>query len=170
MKNEISVIFSHGKESGPFGKKIQYLMDICRNNDIANIISIDYTHTLDPDERVEILIEQAKEFKNVILVGSSMGGYVSIVASETINPLGIFLLAPAVYLPNYKRQEFYPKFQQSHIVYGYKDEIIPFENVVSFSKKHNFPLTLINSDHRLDDHIGYIGEIFDLFLSKIINQ
>ncbi len=170
MQKELSVIFSHGKESGPFGTKIQYLMEICKKNNINNVFSIDYTHTLDPEERVEILIEQSKNFNNVILVGSSMGGYVSIVASEKINPIGMFLLAPAVYLPNYKIQEFNPKFKLCNIMYGYNDNIIPLDNVVSFSKNHNTSLTLLHSDHRLDDSIEYIGELFNLFLNKLKNQ
>ena len=33
-----------------------------------------------------------------ILVGSSMGGYVSLVASGKVEPQAVFLLAPALYM------------------------------------------------------------------------
>ena len=37
--------------------------------------------------------------ERLILVGSSMGGYVSTVASVSLKPAGLFLMAPAFYMP-----------------------------------------------------------------------
>jgi len=33
-----------------------------------------------------------------------MGSYVSLVAAQTNKPLGVFLLAPALFIPDYKQQ------------------------------------------------------------------
>lgn len=165
--NNLNVVFSHGKESGPYGEKIKYLMQICRNNNIENIQSIDYTKTQDPDERVDILLEHTKDLKNVILVGSSMGGYVSIVGSEIIKPRGLFLLAPAVFMSGYKKQLIQPHCEICHIIYGYRDEVIPMRKVVHFAQHAKANLTILDSDHRLDNSIEYIGELFNLFLKKI---
>ena len=49
--------------------------------------SIDYTDTYDPDLRVERLVSILKNAKEkCILVGSSMGGYVSLMASREVRP------------------------------------------------------------------------------------
>lgn len=161
----ITVIFSHGKESGPYGSKIKHLIGIAENKQLKTL-SIDYRDLMNPEDRVTRLINEAKNYSDVILVGSSMGGYASLVASETINPLGLFLLAPAVYMPGYAKQEFFPKAKESHIIFGYYDEVIPVENGIKLAMSTKIPITLIPSDHRLNADIEYIGEIFKLFLNK----
>ena len=53
---------------------------------------------MDPNQRVEKLFElQPQASENLVLVGSSMGGYVSARASEKLKPQGLFLLAPAIF-------------------------------------------------------------------------
>ena len=80
----MKVYFSHGKESGPWGFKIQRLSEIAGQQE-CGVESIDYTDLMDPDLRVErLLTVLAKEAGDFILVGSSMGGYVSLVASERV--------------------------------------------------------------------------------------
>lgn len=46
------VVFSHGKETGPYGRKIMQLIAVAESAG-AQTISIDYRHTLDPDVRVQ---------------------------------------------------------------------------------------------------------------------
>jgi hypothetical protein len=71
------VVFSHGKETGPKGRKIRQLQEIAEAQG-AQTISVDYTPTHDPVERVNILLNtELPEHKGLILVVSSMGGYVS---------------------------------------------------------------------------------------------
>ena len=161
-----TVIFSHGKESGPYGSKIKYLMEIVEKFNM-NAVSLDYRDLMVPEDRALRLIDESQKYNDVILVGSSMGGYASLIASETINPIGLFLLAPAVYIPSYKYQEFNPKFKVGHIVFGYNDEVIPVENGIKLALNTKMPLTLIPSDHRLNADIKYIGEIFKIFLKEI---
>ena len=105
----MKVIFAHGKESGPWGFKIRHLAGIARARGCA-VESIDYSDLPDPDDRVARLVEYAgAEPGPFALVGSSMGGYVSLVASAEIDPVAIFLLAPALYLPEFgSRQADYP--------------------------------------------------------------
>jgi len=52
----MKVYFSHGKESGPWGTKIKRLAEIARNKGCA-VESVDYTDLVDPDLRVERLLE-----------------------------------------------------------------------------------------------------------------
>lgn len=161
-----TIIFSHGKESGPYGSKFKHLINISKELGF-NTISIDYRDLINPEERVSRLIQESKNYEEVVLVGSSMGGYASIVASESINPLGLFLLAPAVYIPGYQKQEYFPKAKESHIIFGYNDEIIPVQNGIRLALENEMPITLIKSDHRLNSDLEYIGKLFKLFLEKI---
>src|SRR5690242_244280 len=97
LMNKGMVVFSHGKESGPWGTKITRLAEVAENLGFG-VLSVDYTGTADPDERVRLLLGAvAPSDVRLVLVGSSMGGYVSTLASPTLLPNGLFLMAPAFY-------------------------------------------------------------------------
>src|SRR5690554_5830317 len=99
------VCFAHGKESGPWGTKITRLARIAEKAG-WQVMSPDFTDSTDPEARVEkLLTTLATPPRPLLLVGSSMGGYVVTVASEILRPAGLFLMAPAFYLPGYLRQE-----------------------------------------------------------------
>jgi len=104
----MQVIFSHGKESGPWGSKIQRLADAASSLGFE-VESLDYTGIDDLDERAKILENRmALEANPVVLVGSSMGGYVSTVVAMNRPIAGLFLLAPALYMPGYSVPEYAP--------------------------------------------------------------
>ncbi|MBZ9611989.1 hypothetical protein [Rheinheimera maricola] len=50
------VVFSHGKETGPNGRKINTLRDIAHSAG-AKTLSVDYTRTMNPTLRVQLLLE-----------------------------------------------------------------------------------------------------------------
>ena len=50
----MKVIFSHGKESGPWGSKITQLANEAKTLGFS-VDSIDYSNIVSPDERVSIL-------------------------------------------------------------------------------------------------------------------
>jgi surfactin synthase thioesterase subunit len=123
---------------------------------------------MDPDLRVERLLNVLKsEEGDFALVGSSMGGYVSLVASEFVNAKGILLLAPAIYIPGYKIQKYKTSQQHFEIVHGWSDEVIPHENSIKFAKDAKCSLHLIDGDHRLNSSIEVVAEIFDKFIGSI---
>ena len=102
----MKVIFSHGKDSNPQSRKIQYLIPVADKLGFKTE-SIDYTSTKDPVVRVQMLLDRLqKEKDDIILYGSSMGAYVSLVVSELIPVKGLFLCAPASYLEDYDTQSF----------------------------------------------------------------
>ncbi len=113
----MKIWFSHGKESGPWGSKIKRLAAVAKEYGYQ-VDSIDYTGLADPDLRVERLLSrlQGNSDGTIVLVGSSMGGYVSLVASEQVEVTGLFLLAPALYLPGYKTQKFSSDYPFMEIV------------------------------------------------------
>src|SRR3984893_3191592 len=96
-----TVVFSHGKESGPWGSKITAMAAVVRDLGVA-VESVDYRGLDDPGARVRKLIGLGKEFKGpLVLVGSSMGGHVSAAAASPLGARGLFLLAPAIYMAGF---------------------------------------------------------------------
>jgi predicted esterase YcpF (UPF0227 family) len=159
----MKVYFSHGKESGPWGSKITRLANIAKGQGFS-VDSIDYSDIVDPDVRVERLINVLeKEEEDFLLVGSSMGGYVSLVASEKVKAKGFFLLAPALFMQGYKKQT-YSNYTNLEIVHGWSDDIIPPENSIKFAKDIDCSLHLISGDHRLNSSIDVVEKLFFQFL------
>jgi len=167
----MKVFFSHGKESGPWGSKIKRLADKACSLGFS-VESIDYTDSLDPDVRVTKLINRLQqETELYLLVGSSMGGYVSLVAAEQAQPKGVFLLAPALYIPDYQVQQYARTLDSKvriEVVHGWHDSVIPFEHSVRFSKEQDCSLHLISGDHRLNDSINEVEKLFSQFLKHFL--
>ena len=162
--SNMKVIFSHGKESGPWGSKIKRLANIAKAHG-CSVDSIDYTDMLDPDLRVERLIKILESTQeDALLVGSSMGGYVSLVASEQLDVKGLFLLAPALYMDGYKKQTYY-YHSNVEIVHGWSDDVIPPENSIQFAKSNDSSLHLISGNHRLNSSLEVVERIFSQFLN-----
>jgi alpha/beta superfamily hydrolase len=103
----------------------------------------------------------------LILVGSSMGGYVATAAAKVLSPKGLFLIAPAFFMPGYESEDLKPNAQLTTIVHGWRDEIIPPHNSFRFAEQHEVQLQIINGDHRLNDQIDLIEIIFDFFLQRV---
>ena len=116
------IIFSHGKESGPWGSKITKMAEFAKSICDCEIHSIDYQDLESPDDRVQRLVDYLKTLRGkIILVGSSMGGYVSTVASTQVEVDGLMLLAPAFNLPGYQVQNPTTPCKNLQIIHGWHD-------------------------------------------------
>ncbi|MDO6427543.1 YqiA/YcfP family alpha/beta fold hydrolase [Thalassotalea sp. 1_MG-2023] len=166
----MKIIFSHGKESGPWGSKITTLAKIGKAAGFQ-IDSLDYRHIANPDDRVIMLNDYlAKEMQPYVLVGSSMGGYVSLVAAQTNKPLGLFLLAPALYMPNYAQQMYDSSGNNIEIIHGWSDDVIPVEHSIRFGHQTQCALHLIDGDHRLNSAMEQVSTLFESFIFYIKTQ
>ncbi|MGB3727046.1 MAG: YqiA/YcfP family alpha/beta fold hydrolase [Glaciecola sp.] len=166
----MKVIFSHGKESGPWGSKIKRLAATAEALGF-NVDSIDYSGIDDADERVNKLCDYLKsETDEFVLIGSSMGGYVSLVASDRYPPVGLFLLAPALYMDGYSHQIYKAKVEQIQIIHGWLDDVIPLDNVYKFARESKCTLSIVNSDHRLNSALDEIEQAFSYFLSNLLEK
>jgi predicted esterase len=162
-----TVYFNHGKESGPWGDKITRLADVARGRGF-DAESLDY-QGMDAEARVAKLLDSdARAARPLILVGSSLGSYVAAVASASLRPRGLFLLAAAFYLPDLAIQEPVPHADFVTLVHGWNDELIPFENSVRYARKFKATLHLVESDHRLSSQLPLIASLFDAFLAQVI--
>jgi len=161
------VHFLHGKESGPWGSKITYLADIVKKHG-ADVESLDYSATFDTLERVRILEQACAARPAAVLVGSSMGGWVATTASARIKVSGLFLLAPAFYLPDYPQHQVGCSGDKIEIVHGWHDSVVPYRNSVRFGQENNCTLHLVDDEHRLRNRLDRVGLYLSSFLERIL--
>jgi len=163
----VTVVFSHGKESGPWGSKITAMAAVVRDFGAA-VESVDYRGMDDPGERVQKLIGVAAALKEpAVLVGSSMGGHVSAAAAARVHARGVFLLAPAFYMPGFEAHTPQDVAAPTVIVHGWRDAIVPVENSIRWAREHRAALHVLNSDHRLEDQIEPICGLLRDFLAAL---
>jgi pimeloyl-ACP methyl ester carboxylesterase len=161
------LFFAHGKESGPWGFKIKRLAKIATAQG-CSVDSIDYRDTMDPDLRVEQLLARLRqETQPFILVGSSMGGYVSLVASASIQTRALFLIAPALYIPSFETQQYASTAEHIEVVHGWSDDVIPVQNSIDYARQADCALHLISGDHPLNSSIESIEALFMQFLDAV---
>lgn len=165
MNHEKLVCFAHGKESGPWGTKITHLAEVARGRGFE-VISPDYSHTHDPHERVRHLLSLAPRADRLVLVGSSMGGYVSAHACAALEPSALFLMAPALYFPGWDAEPAgIPKL--CSVVHGWKDDIVPVERGIRFAQKNSAELHLLDSGHTLNDQLPALALLFGDLLARV---
>jgi pimeloyl-ACP methyl ester carboxylesterase len=166
------VVFSHGLESGPWGRKISALAEVARDQGYE-AHSVDYRGIRDPRERVARLVEFWKGLpgeEGKVLVGSSLGGYVSVTAAFQLPLLGLsrvqglFLIAPALYLEGLPPLAGDPLNCPVSVVHGWRDEVVPFMDSVRFGSLHNAALHLLEGDHLLHQQLPLIQSVFERFL------
>jgi pimeloyl-ACP methyl ester carboxylesterase len=162
-----TVVFSHGKESGPWGSKITAMAGMVRGLGLP-AESVDYRGLTDPAARVDRLVAAAGALGGpTVLVGSSMGGHVSAAAAVVIKPRGLFLLAPAFYMPGFEAHTPQEVGCPTAIVHGWRDDIVPVDNSIRWAREHRATLHVLDSGHRLDDQIGIICALLREFLTGL---
>jgi pimeloyl-ACP methyl ester carboxylesterase len=161
------VVFSHGKESGPWGTKIVALAAIAREAGWA-VDSVDYQGLDSPDDRVSRLMAYEPDFAgSLVLVGSSMGGHVCTACSSERRAVGLFLMAPAFYMPGFVERTPVPAPCPITIVHGWRDDVVPVDHSIRFARSYQAILHILDTDHRMNDRITEIGVYFHDFLGRL---
>lgn len=161
-----TVIFAHGRDSGPWGAKIRALARVAEGLG-CRVISRDDREIRDPELRAARLIDATGSIDGpVVLVGSSMGGYVVTVASQAVRPTGLFLMAPAFGLPGYAVQVPKPVCRELTVVHGWDDDAVPCGAVFDFARTHQAMLHMVPAGHALLEQIDWLTRIFELFLGR----
>ncbi|MCQ8128559.1 alpha/beta hydrolase [Methylomonas rivi] len=160
------VIYNHGKDSIPWGEKPLGLAEVARQHGYM-FISPDYQDSNDPEARVDKLLSlDVSAYRTIVLAGSSMGAYVAAVAAERLKPAGLFLIAPAFYLPGYARNDFKPGTAEIEVFHGWRDDVVPPENAWRFCQSHRASLHMLDGDHRLLSVLPQMAAAFDAFLTR----
>jgi predicted alpha/beta-hydrolase family hydrolase len=162
-----TVIFAHGKESGPWGRKSCALAETARRHG-WRFVSPDFSGMSDPEKRVKnLLAAERAPGSRLVLVGSSMGGYVALQASASLAPAALLLLAPAVYIPGYPEQDPVPHAGKTLVVHGWRDRVIPPEHAWRFARRHSAELYLVDDDHPLAGSIPFLQDLFTRLLTSL---
>ncbi len=158
------VVFSHGQASGPWGRKITALAEVVRSEGYE-AHSVDYRGVDAPRERIARLAEYCKELSgDLVLVGSSLGGYVTVASASVLHARGIFLMAPALYFAQLPPLRPGIVDCPTAVVHGWGDEVVPYEHSVRFAQSCRAALHLLDSDHNLHSQIRVIQNLFEYFL------
>jgi predicted alpha/beta-hydrolase family hydrolase len=167
------IILSHGSDSGPDATKVSALA--------ATAEALGWT-THRPDYREDDLKGHAGSVDPrlarlagainaspvpPVLVGSSMGAFVSGLASLDAPVAGLFLLALPAEIPGYPRAFAAKPGVPSFLVHGYADDVCPVEGAIAFARGQGAPLLLVQDDHRLSDTLGDIDAEFRRFLGSL---
>jgi pimeloyl-ACP methyl ester carboxylesterase len=162
-----AVVFSHGQESGPWGTKIRAMADAMRSMK-CRVDSIDYQGIVDPTDRVTRLIAECNDVAEpLILVGSSMGGYVATAAAPSLATAGLFVLAPAYGIPGWPELPLIDKAIPHTIVHGWRDDVVPVDLSIAYAREHRADLHILDGDHRLTDNIDEIISLLKRFVRTV---
>jgi pimeloyl-ACP methyl ester carboxylesterase len=96
-----------------------------------------------------------------------MGGYVSLVASATRPVSALFLIAPALYIPSFRAQQYPSQAAHIEVVHGWSDDVIPVQNSIDYARDADCTLHLISGDHPLNSSIGEVETLFERFLARV---
>ena len=161
------VVFSHGKESGPWGSKIRALTAVALDAGYA-VDSVDYQGLDVPAERVARLVAAGRSAAGpLVLVGSSMGGHVCTAAAAVLPVRGVFLLAPAFFMPGYESLTPAVPDCAVEIAHGWHDDIVPVENSLRWARQAAVMLHLLDTDHRMNSVLPELERLFAAFLARL---
>lgn len=162
-----TVCFNHGKESGPWGLKIQRLARVAEAAGFA-VSSPDYRQTPDPGDRLaQLLGPDRPAGVPLVLVGSSLGGWVAAQACAALTPQALLLMAPALYYPGYDNEpQGIPA--DTVVVHGWADEVIPVERSQRFAQRHRASLHVFDAGHGLNEIVEEIAVLFERQLQRVI--
>jgi pimeloyl-ACP methyl ester carboxylesterase len=146
----MKILFCHGLESGPHGRKFHAL------------VGAGY-EVLSPDCRGENLAARVRRIAEVmvaeprppLVVGSSFGGIAGLLAALEAHAAGVtvpglVLCAPALQIrqpPADSVELFCPA--PTTIIHGLHDEVIPIDGSRTFARDHGARLIEVDDDHSL---------------------
>lgn len=169
-------ILSHGFESGPDATKVTALGEAaqslgwsCERPDYTDLDAMREAGEMgDVPARLQRLLDRARTAAArgpLVLAGSSLGAYISGLASLQVPVAGLFLMAPPI------------RMGQAHpldaarvpvsIIHGWDDELIPAADVIAWAAPRRARLLLVDDSHRLSAHVEASAHAFAAMLSEL---
>jgi alpha/beta superfamily hydrolase len=167
------VILSHGSESGPEATKVSALARVAESlgwttfkPDFREEDKLGYGGCVPP--RVARLVEVMRDQPHpLVLAGSSMGAFVSGLASLRAPCDGLFLVALPTMIPECAQPFDMAAGVPAMLIHGYEDTLCPVLAAQAFARTRGMPALLLPDDHRLAMHVPVIEREFRAFLESV---
>lgn len=166
------VILSHGLDSSPDATKVSALARVAEamgwSTERPDYSDIDARADIrEVSARLERLVDRANAApRPLVLAGSSMGAFISALATLEIECVGLFLMAPPVVLEDYP-QSLDAELLPTTVIHGWDDELIPAGDVVRWAQVRSDRLIMVDDSHRLEQHVEFCAEEFGRFLAAL---
>ncbi|TCV94711.1 alpha/beta superfamily hydrolase [Luteibacter rhizovicinus] len=170
------IILSHGSDSGPDATKVSVLAALAESlgwsttrPDYREDDALGHAGSIDP-RLARLGAAIAASPVPPVLVGSSMGAFVSGLASVDTPVAGLFLLALPARIPGYARPFAAREGVPTFMIHGYRDEVCPVDEAIAFARKAAIPALLLDDDHRLGATLPTIETQFRAFLAGLSGE
>lgn len=157
------VVFANGRRVSRQSTKVTQLSDVAARCGYAVLIP-DFSFSNDPRARIaHLLALQPRAARTLVLVGASMGAYVSAMACALLRPQALFLMAPALYFPQWNEEpEGIPA--RTTVVHGWRDAVVPVERGQRFAQRHRAALHVLDAGHTLNEELPLVGCFLEAML------
>ncbi|MHB1058915.1 MAG: alpha/beta fold hydrolase [Rhodanobacter sp.] len=167
------IILSHGSDSSPDATKVSALAALAESlgwrtqrPDYGTDDSRGHAASVAPRiARLRATVEAMDA--PPLLVGSSMGAFVSGLVSLDVPVAGLLLLATPSEIPGYARAFDLRPQVPTVLIHGWRDEVCPLAGMHAFAATHRLPLLLVDDDHRLASSMDMIATQFRYMLDRL---
>lgn len=169
-------ILSHGFESGPDATKVTALAEVAQSlgwsHERPDYSGFDAQRVHGPhgDVRARLahlrgVIDAAHSRGPIVLAGSSLGAYISGLASLQRQTAALFLMAPPIRLgqPHPLDADDVP----ISIIHGWDDELIDAQHVIDWAHPRRARLLLVDDSHRLSASVAAAADAFAALLASL---
>lgn len=167
------IVLSHGSDSSPQATKVSALAALAESlgwttqrPDYQDDDARGHVASVAPRiARLRATIEALPE--PPLLVGSSMGAFVSALVSLDVPVCGLLLLATPGAMPGYPRALDMRRGVPTMLVHGWRDEVCPVAGAQELAARYRVPLLLLDDDHRLGSSMQAIEAQFRWMLDQV---
>ncbi|OOG48120.1 alpha/beta hydrolase [Rhodanobacter sp. C01] len=167
------IILSHGSDSGPDATKVSMLAALAESlgwrtqrPDYRSDDARGHAGSVAPRiARLRATIEALDA--PPLLVGSSMGAFVSGLASLDVPVAGLLLLATPSAIPGYPRPFDLRREVPTMLIHGWRDDVCPLAGVHALAAQRRLPLLVLDDDHRLGASMDVITVQFRQMLDRL---
>ncbi|WP_372012606.1 hypothetical protein [Pseudoxanthomonas sp. 10H] len=170
-------ILSHGFESGPDATKVTALAEAAERlgwtterPDYTDLDArVEVSRVGDVPARLQRLVDLATAAVSrggpVVLGGSSLGAYVSAIASLQVPTRALFLMVPPLGMGPMPALDAAPV--PLSVVHAWHDELIPAAGVIEWARTRSARLLLLDDGHRLAAHVDATARAFAELLESL---
>ncbi|MCL7714254.1 YqiA/YcfP family alpha/beta fold hydrolase [Stenotrophomonas mori] len=169
-------ILSHGFESGPEATKVTALADVAQRlgwtHERPDYTDLDARRDIsevgDVPGRLQRLVRLASDAAcrgPLVLVGSSLGAYISAIASLHAPVQGLMLMVPPTTMGPMPALD--AARVPTSVVHAWHDELIPPAEVIAWAQARSARLLLVDDGHRLDKHVDDAAREFEALLRSL---